>query len=274
MARALPPSLLLAVSLALALGPASARAEPHALRYDLATDGAMAAGGWLLYLSSELAKEHLAPERCRLCGTNALDADTRDLLVRSPGDGARHASDALAFVLLPAGMAAHQLLAARGAGDGEAGLVDVLLVAEAAALAMDLNQIVKFAVGRQRPFVRYGNSPEADRRPDADDNLSFYSGHTTFTFALAAAAGTVSDLRGYRSAPWVWGVGLTLAATTGYLRIAADRHYLTDVLVGAAIGTALGIVLPRALHGREGEDGGTGPAARVTAVPLGFAIAF
>ncbi len=274
MARAVPASLLLALSLA-ALGPAPARAEPHPLRHDAAADGALAAGGWLLYLSSELAKEHLAPSRCRFCGTNALDAGARDLLVWDDGDGARHASNLFAFALLPAGMAAHQLLAARGEGDVEAGFVDVLLVAEAAALAMDLNQLVKFAVGRQRPFVRYGTAPEAERRPDPDDNLSFYSGHTTFTFALAAAAGTVSDLRGYDSAPWVWGVGLGLAATTGYFRIAADRHYLTDVLVGAAVGTAVGIALPRALHGREG-GGGTAPApsARVTAVPLGVAIVF
>jgi membrane-associated phospholipid phosphatase len=272
MARAVPTSILLALSLSAAVGPAAARAEPNPLRYDAAGDGAVAAGGWLLYLSSELAKERLAPSRCRFCDTNALDAGARDRLVWGDGDNARRASDLLAFALLPAGMAAHQLLAARGEGDVEAGFVDVLLVAEAAAIAMDLNQLVKFAVGRQRPFVRYGSSPEADRRPDADDNLSFYSGHSTFTFALAAAAGTVSDLRGYRSAPWVWGVGMTLAATTGYLRIAGDRHYLTDVLVGAALGTAVGIALPRALHGRE--DGRPAPAARVTAVPLGLAIAF
>ncbi len=274
MARALPASLLLALSLA-ALGPLPARAEPHPLRHDVATDGALAASGWLLYLSSELAKEHLAPSRCRFCDANALDAGARDLLAWDDGDGPRHASDLFAFGLLPAGMAAHQLLAARGEGDLEAGLVDVLLVAEAAALAMDLNQAVKFAVGRQRPFVRYGTAAEAGRRPDPDDNLSFFSGHTTFTFALAAAAGTVSDLRGYRSAPWVWGVGLGLAATTGYLRIAADRHYLTDVLVGAAVGTAVGIALPRALHGREDAGGGApAPVARVTAVPLGIAIVF
>jgi len=204
----------------------------------------------------------------------ALDASARDLLVWGYGGGAKRASDVLAYALLPAGMVTHQLLAARAAGDRDAGLVDVLIVAEAAAIAMDLNQLVKFAVGRQRPFVRYGNWPEPDRAPDPDDNLSFYSGHTTFTFALAAAAGTVSDLRGYRSAPWVWGVGLALAATTGYLRVAADKHYLTDVLVGAATGLAVGIAVPRVFHGREDEGGGAPPSARLTAVPLGIAFVF
>jgi len=262
--------------LALALlwaSPRAARAAPNALRYDLRSDVAIAAGGWALYVSAELAKRALAPPSCRFCGTNALDAGARDLLVWGYGDQARLASDLSAFALVPAGMIAHQLLAARAAGDVEAGFVDVLIVAEAAALAMDLNQIVKLSVGRQRPFVRYGNWRDPDRAADPDDNLSFYSGHTTFTFAVAAAAGTVSNLRGYRSAPWVWGIGLGVAATTGYLRIAADRHYLTDVLVGAATGLAAGIALPRLLHGRkDGEPGGT--AVSVTPFPLAIAFVF
>ena len=154
-------------------------------------------------------------------------------------------------------MVGHQLLAARSAGDVNAGWVDALLVAEAAGIAMDVNQLVKFLAGRQRPFVHYGNYAEANRKPDPDDNLSFFSGHSTFTFAVAAAAGTVSTMRGYESAPWVWGVGLTLATATGYLRIAGDKHYLTDVLVGAGTGLAAGIAIPRLLHPRkEGSSSG------------------
>lgn len=271
MVRALSRPLLVAASLAAAAAPLEVRADPRELHHDLATDGAIAAGGWLLWLSSELAKEHLAPERCRFCDTNALDAGTRDLLVWERADRGARGADVLAYALLPSGMVAHQLLAARGAGDGDAGLVDALLVAEATAIAMNLNQIVKFAVGRQRPFVHYGT--EGDRPPDSDDNLSFYSGHTTFAFALAASAATISDLRGYESAPWVWGVGMTLATATGYLRIAGDKHYLTDVLVGAAMGLAVGVAVPRALHGRK--DGGEDPSSvRITALPLGVAFQF
>ena len=32
------------------------------------------------------------------------------------------------------------------------------------------------------------------------------------------------------------------------MRIAADRHYLTDVLVGAAVGTAVGLAVPHLMH--------------------------
>ena len=188
------------------------------------------------------------------------------MLVWSSVGRARRASDVLAFVLLPSGIAAHQLLAARGARD--AGLVDLVVVAQATALAADLNQLVKYAVGRQRPLARYGTAPA-----EPDDNLSFFSGHATLAFSLATAAGTVSTLRGYRSAPWVWGTGLGAAGAVGYLRIAGDKHYLSDVLVGAVVGSAFGIGIPRLLHGREPPAGGAAQGSLVS-LPLGIAGSF
>lgn len=147
--------------------------------------------------------------------------------------------------------------------------MDLLLVLEAAGIAVDLNQVAKFAVGRQRPFVRYG---DPDRARDPDDNLSFYSSHTGLAFSLAASAGTVSSLRGYRCAPWVWAVGMSLAALTAYLRVASDEHYLTDVVAGAAVGTAVGIAVPRLLHGREPH--GVSGQRTVVALPLGVRVIF
>jgi membrane-associated phospholipid phosphatase len=253
---------------AMVLAPA-ALADPPPLRYDGRVDGALAAGGVALWVSSELAKGRLAPSSCRWCAENGLDAGARDLLLWDRPARAARASDVLAFGVLPAGIAAHQLLAARAAGDAKEGLVDLLIVAEAAALSMDLNQIVKLSAGRQRPFVHHAG---AGRSPEADDNVSFYSGHATLTFTLAAAAGTVSDLRGYRGAPYVWGAGMTLAATVSYLRMAGDKHYLSDVLTGAALGTAAGVALPRLMHGRK--DGTAASTATVTAAPLGVVVIF
>ncbi len=265
------PAMRRAAILLAALLPLAARAEePRPLRHDLHADGAITTAALAAWIGSELAKPHLAPSRCRICSPGWLDAEARDALVWGPGDHARRASNALVFAL-PAGLAAHQVLAARAAGDVQAGLVDVLIVAEAVALAGDLNQAVKYAVGRERPFVHYGNWRDPDRRPDPDDNLSFYSSHTSVAFAAVCAAGTVSSLRGYRSAPWVWGVGLSAAAAVGYLRIAADKHYLTDVLAGAALGGAIGVAVPRLLHPREAREGG---ARAAVIVPFGVAVAF
>jgi membrane-associated phospholipid phosphatase len=233
-------------------------------------DVAVTAAAAAALVGSELAKDWLAPSSCRVCDPGRLDAWTRERLVLGHDQLARRASDVLAYGVLPAAVATHALLAARGARDE--GLVDVLIVAEATALAMDLAQVAKFAVGRQRPYAHYGNWPDPARAGESDDNLSFFSGHTTAAFALASAAGTVANLRGYRSAPWVWGVGMTLAASVGYLRMAGDKHYLTDVLTGAAVGTAAGIALPRLLHGREDASGRTTSSAVVT--PFGLLVVF
>jgi membrane-associated phospholipid phosphatase len=42
----------------------------------------------------------------------------------------------------------------------------------------------------------------------------------------------------------VWIVGEGLAGTVGYLRMAAGYHYPTDVLVGAGVGTSIGLLVP------------------------------
>ena len=73
---------------------------------------------------------------------------------------------------------------------------------------------------------------------------------------------------------WVWGGCLTAAATTGYLRYAAGRHFPTDILAGAAIGALAGYLVPK-WHEVEPYDPGLDPAAKTSpgmsfAVRLGF----
>jgi len=255
---------------------APARAERDPLRYDLTVDLSLTLSAAALWGGSEVLKSHFAPVTCRICGTNALDAGARDRLLWSNPERARTISDALAFGLLPAGVLAHSLLAARAGGDSwKEGMVDVLVIAEAATLAGSLGQLVKFAAGRQRPFVHSGNYPEANRAHDPDDNLSFWSGHSSLTFSLAVGAGTVAYLRGDPSAPWILAAGLTAAAATGWLRIAGDKHYLTDVLTGAAVGSLAGWAIPYYVHRREGgPPSPTATRVAVTPLPLGFVVVF
>ena len=126
---------------------------------------------------------------------------------------------------------------------------DGLVIAEAVALNGALTQIVKFAAGRERPFV---HALPADQKAltahPADNNVSFYSSHTSFAFSLAVSTATVASMRHARWAPAIWAVGLAGAAAVGYLRIAADQHYFTDVLVGSAAGSAVGFAVPYGFH--------------------------
>jgi membrane-associated phospholipid phosphatase len=65
-------------------------------------------------------------------------------------------------------------------------------------------------------------------RPDGSDRKSFFSEHT----ALATAAGGSS----WRGHGWTLGATMALDVGTGYLRMAAGKHYLSDVIVGAGTG--------------------------------------
>jgi len=87
-----------------------------------------------------------------------------------------------------------------------------------------------------------------DRNP-RDARLSFYSGHASTTFAAAVGGAYLfsqsSDDPVARTA--VWASSLMLAGATSNLRVRAGKHFYSDVLAGAAIGTGVGVLVP-ALH--------------------------
>jgi membrane-associated phospholipid phosphatase len=232
---------------------ADARAQVRELRWDPPVDLAVTLVGGALWLASVALQPEIAPSRCSWCLAGGMDGSVRNaLLWRNPGV-ADDISNVGAFVLVPAATFGLDAAAAVHDHASRGFSVDALLVLEATVLALDANQITKLLVARERPYV-HARSPDQKlpRLPTDDDNVSFFSGHTTETFALAAATGTVATMRGYRWAPVPWIVGGSLAAGTGYLRIAADRHWLTDVLVGVLVGVGIGVAVPLLFHGPTG----------------------
>lgn len=71
-----------------------------------------------------------------------------------------------------------------------------------------------------------------EKRPDSGARNSFPSGHTATAFMGAE----LLRLEYADVSPWIGYAGYAVAATTAYLRIYNNRHYLNDVLAGAAIG--------------------------------------
>lgn len=198
----------------------------------------IAAGGTILYPALGWLERDLAPAQCRWCEPNALDRGARDTLLWDNVRSAARLSDGAAYLVTP-GVAIGALALGTIDDPSVAGSLDDLVpILEAQMFARWASRAAKLAFGRQRPYAHY-TGPE-----DEDDNLSFPSGHTTFAFSIATSAGTVAHLRGYRSEPLVWALGLTFASATGYLRMAADRHYLTDVIAGAALGSVAGLTVP------------------------------
>lgn len=257
---------------------------PYALNHSWPVDGAITLGAGLLWLGSEYVFKHsLAPTRCRLLCERTEDGVTTvnswDLSARAARWAPEHLrtaallSDAMVYLVLPATLGGLQYYNAASSNAPGGVWTDYLLILQTAALAQVVNQSVKFLVGRERPFANAQTLEERLADPDDDANLSFFSGHSTFAFALTVAAGTVSQLRGYKNAWMVWAFALPLAATVPYFRMAADKHYLSDVIVGSLVGAAFGVGIPL-LHGRA-TDGAPATASQVSlgAMPGGISIA-
>ncbi len=68
-------------------------------------------------------------------------------------------------------------------------------------------------------------------RPDGSDNLSFCSGHSAAAFTFAEVLH-----QEFKEKPWIAISGYALATSVAAMRIANNKHWLSDVLVGAGIG--------------------------------------
>ncbi len=216
-------------------------------------------------LSLGALDENWGGRTCRWCRTNTWDREVRQALIWSEPRTAATISDGL-LIGVPATSIALGFLVGRRRDDAQ-GLTDALVVAESAAVATVGTMVVKLAVARQRPYAAY----QTRAYPSSlDQNRSFWSGHTSLTFSAAAAVSTIAIRRDSPAAPWLTlGLGLG-AASTGVLRIAADKHWWSDVVVGAVFGTIVGITVP-CLELRSGLE----PSRlAVTPMPLGVAGVF
>lgn len=98
------------------------------------------------------------------------------------------------------------------------------------ALAGAASSFGKLALGRRRP--NQGSEADADEYVLFSGQEAMPSGHTTIAFGLATAL--ADDI----GRPWAT-VGLyTLASGVAWSRLNDDRHWLSDVAAGAAIGIA------------------------------------
>ena len=185
-----------------------------------------------------IAEDALAPDACRWCEPLAIDRRVRDAVVWRHPARADVLADISAYALAPA-LGLGLLAVTRPDHAGSGWFHDALPVVETVVITQAITHAAKLAFGRARPYARFGTPP-----PRSEDNLSFWSGHTSFAFALLTSTAVVASERGYASGPAIWGTGLAVGMATAYLRIAADKHYLTDVLVGAAFGVGCGLVIP------------------------------
>ena len=136
-------------------------------------------------------------------------------------------------------------------------------------LANSVTTAGKLLGHRHRPFA--GDGPRVWDGPGLDlenAHLSMPSGHTTSAFAVAAVFGAY-----YRHRPLVAVSAYALATLTGLSRIHDDKHWASDVWVGAAIGIATAQFLYHR-HTRAHSPGGLQISARKDGIRLSWQLRF
>jgi membrane-associated phospholipid phosphatase len=120
---------------------------------------------------------------------------------------------------------------------------------EAIAVSGTVTSVLKMAFGRARPFLSPDDPSDFQffRRLEAPDGgyTAMPSGHATAAFAFASAVTGEVRLRAPQHARTVGVLTYGAAAVTAYARMHDDRHWLSDVTVGAGIGTVTGWAITR-----------------------------
>ncbi len=163
-------------------------------------------------------------------GAHQYDGDAQDYFRERPMN--ESASDFGNQVwgdgLFQAGLAASIMMTGYAAGDPQTSDLGETL-AEALIIQGITVNLIKPVAGRERP--------------NGENDLSFPSGHTSTAFCTAAV---LHDRLGL----WAGLPAYALAAMTGAARIDDEAHYLSDVVMGAAIGAVTGYAVSRSRDDR------------------------
>jgi membrane-associated phospholipid phosphatase len=193
-------------------------------------------GGWLL----DLGPAWCAPE-CPSSRLNALDR---------PFAGNYSPGWSTASTIVAAGLLATPPIVLFAIESRRDAAVDTVVIAETLTMTAGLAAVFEVGARRPRPFLYGTNAPLADRE-ETNAALSFYSSHTSLSFAAAVGLGVTLG-RLHVAPRWrhlAYGLGLGAATFVGVARVISGNHFPTDVMAGAATGTGFGVLIP-ALHER------------------------
>lgn len=152
-----------------------------------------------------------------------------------------------------------------------------VMYAESVFLSYGLKELAKNLVNCPRPYMYFDGAPEKDIE-EGDWNKSFFSGHTTLSFTGATFASYVFS-KYFPDSKWKLPVivgSYGLATTTAILRMKSGNHFLTDVLVGAVVGSLSGFLVPYLHSFSDSEVSNSNSALSTTnygATESGFSFA-
>lgn len=160
---------------------------------------------------------------------------------------------------MPVALVSWEIL--RGQRPWHGAITDAVILQEALMISGALSSYAKSFPIHSTPLT-YDASVGMDEKRKPQNVSSFFSNHTSTAFTIATFTGYTYQLRHPESklVPWIWGTGMSMAAGVGALRIMAGKHFPSDVLMGAAVGSLCGYFTPR-LHLNTKKPGRPKPDA-------------
>jgi len=140
--------------------------------------------------------------------------------------------------VLLAGVVAGGALASVTGMDAARARGNAAVFVNAAVWSTAVTQWLKVALHRERPVLY--TSDAAAAAGDPDNRESFPSGHATLAFATATAYAVMASRQHLPHAGRNTALLYVGATGVAALRVAGGKHFPTDVLAGAAIGTGVG----------------------------------
>jgi membrane-associated phospholipid phosphatase len=262
-------ALTLAVAIAPAVAPRVAHAQPSdtsriSTRPLFTTTDAWVAGAWVV-------------------GTLAMHPFDKEFARRLQTPGAqerrfvRQQSRNLRVLGAPGTVIIGATMYGAGRAFGNERMADLgLHGTEAILIGLGVTAIGKSVAGRQRPYADV-NDPANwgwGRGFKEDRYRSFPSGHSTMGFAAAAAV-SAETMRWWPDTRWIIGPAMYGgAALIGASRMYDNKHWASDVLTGAAIGTFAGLKVVRYSHSHPNNRVDRWLlGARITPGPQGMSMA-
>jgi hypothetical protein len=116
-----------------------------------------------------------------------------------------------------------------------------MILAELLFLNSGVNLWVRSSGLWPRPYYFDEKRSKSSQKPEILG--SFYSGHASSTFALAMGWYQIKKMRGDEG--WENLIGFGVATLSSSMRVIAGKHYVTDVVFGALVGSVLGFYYPQ-----------------------------
>ncbi|MDH3458767.1 MAG: phosphatase PAP2 family protein [Gemmatimonadota bacterium] len=217
-------SLLLLAAL-LAVGAQSAASQEVARDPWVSVDQVLSFSGAVGVFGASLVLDHYqGPPPCAPCDPGSVPGFDR-WIIRPPVRLYAAGSD-----LLLLGLASGTLV---DAGFSQQGRRRVLAELEAVAWTMGVVGLSKSLIGRDRPVLYTEVAP--DVADEVINQRSMPSGHAALAFTMATSYWLSNPERGL--APKL--AAVAAAVGIGVLRVASAKHFPSDVVVGAVVGTGV-----------------------------------